>query len=375
VYSSAARRSETMGLSPSKPSWQRSTMESEGPRKVSIEGRLVARKNEKFKPIQFWQATYMSGSGFWLTMGADYADNVSDSITNEQNAVGLISALLLTINSAYLMGVSSDMFMTSHGWPGEGIDGDNNLLEPAVAYKAAFDVAFNCQLIAFVFTLLSTLNSIFVLLVNAQMTGPTESTMLLGRMGLKLSFGFFYFGVGLITTGVSLIIHIFTLCTWMWSSIIALGFILLVPVTLWLLKSLFPLVYNMYAIKAASYNNSPTHLTGDQIERYVGELIEKVGVYQLTESLAVEYLTERFRKEDSEVPVTFTIITQKSVSKLVEAIQDEVVSNAVDNSALVQKAKEGSLCLQPGGFYESETPSKAKSKLLPMGIEQGPVNE
>jgi len=267
------------------------------------------------------------------------------------------------------------MFMTSHGWPGEGIDGDNNLLEPAVAYKAAFDVAFNCQLIAFVFTLLSTLNSIFVLLVNAQMTGPTESTMLLGRMGLKLSFGFFYFGVGLITTGVSLIIHIFTLCTWMWSSIIALGFILLVPVTLWLLKSLFPLVYNMYAIKAASYNNSPTHLTGDQIERYVGELIEKVGVYQLTESLAVEYLTERFRKEDSEVPVTFTIITQKSVSKLVEAIQDEVVSNAVDNSALVQKAKEGSLCLQPGGFYESETPSKAKSKLLPMGIEQGPVNE
>eukprot|EP00966_Prymnesium_polylepis_P292712 6759953-Prymnesium_polylepis.1 len=65
-------------------------------------------------------------------MGSDYADNVSESISNEQNAVGLISALLLTINAAYLMGVTSDMFINSHAWPGPGIDGDGNLLDAAV---------------------------------------------------------------------------------------------------------------------------------------------------------------------------------------------------------------------------------------------------
>ena len=87
---------------------------------VSIEGRLVARKNEGLKPTKYWQAADLTGQGIWLMMGADYADNAQESINTEQNAVGLISALLLTINAAYLMGVSSDMFMTSHGWPGGG---------------------------------------------------------------------------------------------------------------------------------------------------------------------------------------------------------------------------------------------------------------
>eukprot|EP00966_Prymnesium_polylepis_P327733 7383574-Prymnesium_polylepis.1 len=58
----------------------------------------------------------------------------------------------------------------------------------------------------------------------------------------------------------------------MWSSICAFGFILTIPVMLWVLQSLFPLVFNMYAIKAASYANSPTHLAPEQIEKYVGEV-------------------------------------------------------------------------------------------------------
>uniref|UniRef100_A0A7S4M3C6 Uncharacterized protein n=1 Tax=Prymnesium polylepis TaxID=72548 RepID=A0A7S4M3C6_9EUKA len=202
------------------------------------------------------------------------------------------------------------------------------------------------------------------------MTGSTESAMLMGKMGLKLSFGFFYFGIGLITTALGLIIHIFTLCTWMWSSICAFGFILTIPVMLWVLQSLFPLVFNMYAIKAASYANSPTHLAPEQIEKYVGELIEKVGVYQLTEGLAFEYLVERFRAFDADVPVTFTEITRKTVAKLVEDIQEAVIEQALEGSTLVNKAKQGGLMLQPGGFKPPDTPgSGAKKKLLPLQTE------
>eukprot|EP00966_Prymnesium_polylepis_P327734 7383574-Prymnesium_polylepis.2 len=55
------------------------------------------------------------------------------------------------------------------------------------------------------------------------------------------------------------------------------------------------------------------------------QLIEKVGVYQLTEGLAFEYLVERFRAFDADVPVTFTEITRKTVAKLVEDIQEAVI--------------------------------------------------
>ena len=78
-------------------------------------------------PSRYWQATYLTGQGLWLKMGADYTDNVQEGINTEQNAVGLISALLLTINAAYIMGVTSDLFVTSHGWPGEGTP---NLMNP-----------------------------------------------------------------------------------------------------------------------------------------------------------------------------------------------------------------------------------------------------
>ena len=52
--------------------------------------------------------------------------------------------------------------------------------------------------------------------------------------------------------------------------------VIMITVAVWVLLSLFPLVTVMYGIKAASYANRLQHLEVDELDTFVGELIEKV---------------------------------------------------------------------------------------------------
>jgi hypothetical protein len=302
---------------------------------ISIEGRLVARKNEGMKPIKMWQASYITGQGIWLTMGNDYPDDAKDTIDSEQNAVGLISALLLTVNTAYLQGVDVEYFTESGGWLGV-FGGDD-------WEKIAYNLAYGCNLVGFAFTLLATIHSIFVMLVSYQMTGPVEASMLVGKMGLRLSFGFFYFLLGLIITAVGLIIHIVTMFTEFFWVPTFFGLVLGLPVCIWVFSALFPLVYTMYFVKSQSYANAPMHLDMEEIEQYVAELIEKVGTSQLTENLVNEYIKERFACKDAAVPVTFTEVTKQCILGLTDKLIEMQVEAALEKSTLLEKMGKGEL--------------------------------
>mmetsp|Transcript_57580 Transcript_57580/g.141189 ORF Transcript_57580/g.141189 Transcript_57580/m.141189 type:complete len:466 (+) Transcript_57580:40-1437(+) len=245
-------------------------------------------------------------SGSWLNLGNEPGVDERDQIVNGQSNMGLMAALLVTIQFAFMFvlpDIRSSLFERS--WI-------ISQLEPGMD-DVIYDVMMTANLSAAVLGTLCMVYSVFIILMCGEMTGAAEITLLSQLMGWRMNGSIILFVLSIVLS--ALVYSLFTLCASLsLGGVVATLGLLVLLVLLVLVFMLGPLIRAGILSKALNASNHPLCLSKSQLESLFQEFcaIAGGGEYVTQESFE-DYLALLVRNKDIKLGRTKTLLGDKTL--------------------------------------------------------------
>lgn len=326
---------------------------------ISLTGQIVTKSqanqiwSQGNKPFTLLELMKYGRSMYMWMFIDDDVKGKREELLAEQNSIGLLSALMLTVTFSYFFALdgfdwdhiaiqwgSSNQSTVNMMYRGTGMSGENMA-------RIHRDFLSIFSLVSTVFYILATVHSVLTIMMVSQLTGEVEPREFCEKMCVTNSSGIGFFLVGTLCLICFLLYHFF-IFSWYVGTMIGTVVTLIVIVLVYVFGIIFRQQLALFEIKSNTYNSKPITLSLAELEKYVLQFCEAIGPDHCSAPGLTEFVRDRVTTARAEPNpegdytsasrVTFSVATQQTIELLASRVVAAYVHNTVESSTLTKEA-------------------------------------
>jgi len=259
--------------------------------------------------------------GAWLQLGNVDSDDIIQTCVDQWTNIGLVSALLLTIQFAVIYALHDfDWTAIAEHWGSETL------------VKGSFDAILCMMVISVLITLFGLIFVLVQLLGIGELSGASELRTVLEICGASADSGFLCVVIGIGTLGIVTWFYGLLIMKSWWGlviyNVICLGmtYVQISLQTVKFVRALFQ-VKNLSKTK----RHSPICLSLGQVKKEVDSYISKIGSVELLTVCAFkQYYLRKIRRNDPLLYLIFGEATERRIAMYVDELMTETLAREKD---------------------------------------------